>query len=168
MASIEPISPKRDRPDRASARVTGRSPIPSIGRVHDWRARQAGVGLIEVLVALLVIGIGLLGLAALQGKAQKAELESYQRSEAMIVLQDKANALRANRNGASGMIGDSSVTTLLNGSVCIMGTGNDYVVTVAWQGLAEISTPTSSNPCGSGIPNRRLLSVPVRFFDPGS
>lgn len=86
----------------------------------------------------------------------------------MIVLQDKANALRANRNGATGMIGDSSVATVLNGSVCITGTGNDYVVTVAWEGLAEVNKPTSSSTCGSGIPNRRLLSIPVRFFDPGS
>lgn len=61
---------------------------------------QAGVGLIEVLIALFVTAIGLLGLAALQGKAQRAELESYQRSQALILLQDMASRLRANRTEA--------------------------------------------------------------------
>jgi type IV pilus assembly protein PilV len=59
--------------------------------------REAGVGLIEILVALLVTAIGLLGLAALQGTAQQAEMESYQRSQALILLEDMASRLRANR-----------------------------------------------------------------------
>ena len=58
---------------------------------------QRGVGLIEVLIALIVVSIGLLGLAALQGKAQQAEMESYQRSQALILLQDMSSRLRANR-----------------------------------------------------------------------
>lgn len=58
--------------------------------------RQRGVGLIEVLLAILVTALGLLGLAALQGKAQRAELESYQRSQALLLLQDMASRLRAN------------------------------------------------------------------------
>ena len=56
-----------------------------------------GAGLIEVMIALFVTAIGLLGLAALQGKAQRAELESYQRTQALILLQDMASRMRANR-----------------------------------------------------------------------
>lgn len=58
---------------------------------------QRGVGLIEVLIALVVVSIALLGLAALQGKVQRAEMESYQRSQALILLQDMSSRLRANR-----------------------------------------------------------------------
>jgi type IV pilus assembly protein PilV len=63
------------------------------------KRREAGVGLIEILVALLVTAIGLLGLAALQGTAQQAEMESYQRSQALMLLEDMVSRLRVNRVG---------------------------------------------------------------------
>ena len=163
---------------------------------------QRGVGLIEVLISLVVIAIGLLGLAALQGKAQKAELESYQRSQALILLQDMASRLRANRGertnyvtsgcaspcstvpttptaardlcewasaltGANERLDGQSVGAMLSGCGCITGAGNEFTVSVAWQGLASVLTPTTNDTCGSGIPTRRVMSVPVRFFDPG-
>jgi type IV pilus assembly protein PilV len=59
--------------------------------------KQAGVGLIEILVAVLVTGIGILGLAGLHGRVQQAEAESYQRAQAMFLLDDMSNRLRANR-----------------------------------------------------------------------
>ena len=58
---------------------------------------QQGFGLIEVLVALLIIAIGLLGTIALQTRATQAELESYQRVQALILLEDMANRINANR-----------------------------------------------------------------------
>jgi type IV pilus assembly protein PilV len=80
--------------------------------------RQWGVGLIEVLVALLVTAIGLLGLAGLQGKAQQAEMESYQRSQALALLEDMANRLRANRTGRNCYV-------LADSGIDYVGAGND-------------------------------------------
>lgn len=60
-------------------------------------ARQRGFGLIEVLVALLIMAIGLLGTITLQSRAMQAELESYQRVQALILLDDMANRVYANR-----------------------------------------------------------------------
>ena len=166
---------------------------------------QRGVGLIEVLISLVVIAIGLLGLAALQGKAQKAELESYQRSQALILLQDMSSRLRANRadsvsyvttgcvatcatvpasptmatrdlcewanalNGSGEKLDGQPVGAMLSSCGCITENGGEFVISVAWQGLAEI-TQSIENGCGkSSIPsNRRVMSIPVRFFDPGS
>jgi type IV pilus assembly protein PilV len=62
-------------------------------------SRHYGFGLIEVLIALVITAVGLLGMASLQGKAQLAEMESYQRAQALILLQDMAGRLRANRAG---------------------------------------------------------------------
>lgn len=59
-----------------------------------------GVGMIEVLVALVIIAVGLLGLAGVQVQAQKAELESYQRAQALILMQDMASRIRANHSAA--------------------------------------------------------------------
>ena len=50
--------------------------------------------MMEILVTLFIIMIGLLGIIALQGKAQVAELEAYQRTQALIALSDM-NANRA-------------------------------------------------------------------------
>ncbi|MFY9975420.1 MAG: type IV pilus modification protein PilV [Chromatiaceae bacterium] len=61
------------------------------------RTLEQGVGLIEILISLLVIAVGLLGMAALQGRAQQSEFESYQRAQALILADDMANRLRANR-----------------------------------------------------------------------
>lgn len=66
------------------------------GRGHT----QGGFGLIEVLVTLIVIAVGLLGLAGLQTRAQQAELEAYQRAQALVLVQDIAHRIRSNRQAA--------------------------------------------------------------------
>lgn len=71
-------------------------PKPQILPTKDSR-REQGVGLIEILISLLVIAVALLGMAALQGRAQQSEIESYQRAQALILADDMANRLRANR-----------------------------------------------------------------------
>jgi type IV pilus assembly protein PilV len=59
--------------------------------------RCSGSSLIEVLIALLITLIGLLGIAALQARAQQSEMESYQRSQALIVLSDIVDRININR-----------------------------------------------------------------------
>lgn len=66
-------------------------------RLIRQQNKQGGFGLVEVLVALLVMAIGLLGTIALQSRAMQAELESYQRIQALILLEDMSNRLYANR-----------------------------------------------------------------------
>jgi len=63
--------------------------------------RQEGVSLIEVLVTILILSIGLLGVAGLQSRLQMSEMEAYQRSQALILLNDMANRIAANRNAAA-------------------------------------------------------------------
>jgi type IV pilus assembly protein PilV len=63
--------------------------------------RQSGVSMIEVLVSLIILMVGLLGLAGLMMHSQSSEMESYQRVQALILLQDMAGRLNANRNVAS-------------------------------------------------------------------
>lgn len=58
---------------------------------------QRGVGLIEVLVSLVVIGIGLLGILELYAAGQRSEMEAYQRAQALILVEDMANRINTNR-----------------------------------------------------------------------
>lgn len=62
--------------------------------------RQRGFSLIEVLVSMLILVFGLLGLLGLQARAQIATFESYQRGQAMILVQDMADRLATNRKAA--------------------------------------------------------------------
>ncbi|MBL8473334.1 MAG: type IV pilus modification protein PilV [Rhodocyclaceae bacterium] len=63
-------------------------------------SRQHGVTLIEVLVTLVLLLVGLLGLAALQNRAHMLETESYQREQALVLLRDIATRISANRANA--------------------------------------------------------------------
>jgi type IV pilus assembly protein PilV len=64
------------------------------------RGRQAGFNLLEVLVSVLIVTVGLLGLAGVQVVAQRAEQESYQRAQAMILMSDIVDRINANRKVA--------------------------------------------------------------------
>jgi type IV pilus assembly protein PilV len=102
---------------------------------------QRGATLIEVLVTLIIIAFGLLGMAGLQVRLQTSEMESYQRSQALLLLNDMANRIAANRNaGASYVTG----TTYGSGMTCptVVATIADRDINewcLALQGAAEMS-----------------------------
>lgn len=56
--------------------------------------------MIEILVAVLVISIGILGLATLQGTATRQNSNAYLRSQATILAHDIAERMRANSENA--------------------------------------------------------------------
>jgi type IV pilus assembly protein PilV len=60
-----------------------------------------GFTMIEILVALLVLMVGLLGLAGMQMMAQRAEVESYQRAQAMVLMNDIVDRINTNRKAAT-------------------------------------------------------------------
>lgn len=60
--------------------------------------------MLEVLVTIVILVFGMLGLAGLQAKIQVSETESYQRSHAILLLQDFANRISANRANAAAYI----------------------------------------------------------------
>jgi type IV pilus assembly protein PilV len=62
---------------------------------------QRGFNLLEVLVALFIITVGLLGLAGMQVAAQQAELEAYQRAQAMVLMNDIVDRINTNRKAAT-------------------------------------------------------------------
>lgn len=63
------------------------------------RARLRGFTLVEVLVALLVLSIGLLGLAALQTTSLKFNTDSYLRTQATLLAYDIIDRMRLNTTG---------------------------------------------------------------------
>lgn len=62
--------------------------------------RQRGATLLEVLVAVLVLAIGLLGVAALQASALRSNQSAFERSQAVIATYSMLDAMRSNANVA--------------------------------------------------------------------
>lgn len=61
---------------------------------------QRGALMIEILVTIAIVVIGLWGLMEVQSRLQRSEMESYQRTQALLLLNDMANRLSVNRNVA--------------------------------------------------------------------
>lgn len=59
---------------------------------------QLGVGMIEVLVALLILALGLLGFIALQYRAAEATVEGSYRVQAINLARDISERIRVNRD----------------------------------------------------------------------
>lgn len=59
-------------------------------------SRQQGVSLLEVLITVVVLSIGLLGLAALQANATKFNHSAYLRSQATNMAHEMVERMRAN------------------------------------------------------------------------
>lgn len=175
---------------------------------------QAGTTLLEVLVSLLILSIGLLGLAGLQSRMQISEMESYQRAQALILMNDMANRISANRHaadsyitaeplgvgsdcpsagtlrqsidayewcnalqGAAEVSGNTKLGAMMGGRGCVEYIGNyQYMITVAWQGIAPVSAPPDSVSCGRDAYNdssncandlcRRAITTIVRVGMP--
>lgn len=61
--------------------------------------KSSGFTLVEVLVAVLVLAIGLLGLALLQTSGLRLNTNSYSRSQATLLAYDIIDRMRANAPG---------------------------------------------------------------------
>jgi len=68
--------------------------------IRGQRSRMGGVTMIEVLITIVILTVGLLGVAGLQARMQLAEVESYHRSHAIVLLQDIVDRVAANRRDA--------------------------------------------------------------------
>ncbi len=106
-------------------------------------ARQHGASLIEVLVTIVILGFGMLGLVGLQSRLQVSEMEAYQRAQALILLDDMAQRITANRSFATSYV-TGTTTPLGTGSNCTLDTSATRAVqdvcewTNALQGAAEM------------------------------
>lgn len=57
---------------------------------------QRGFSLLEVLITMFILAVGLLGLAGLQARALTAEMESFSRGQAQLLVNDLADRISAN------------------------------------------------------------------------
>ncbi len=74
-------------------------------------AHSHGTSLIEVMVTLVILAFGLLGIAGLQTKVGVAEMESYERTQALLALSQMTERLSANIAQAASFVTNTPVGT---------------------------------------------------------
>lgn len=104
------------------------------------QARSArGFTLVEVLVALLVLSIGMLGIAALYLDSLRASRAALYRTQAVALASDIGDRIRANRN---------PIDAYDCGGECVAGTGgNDVAVTDINAWLANVQRELPGGTC---------------------
>ncbi len=83
---------------------------------------QKGIGLVEILVALLLLAVAVLGFSAMQLTAVKATDESVMRSRALSMMRGGAEMMRANPDGIDAFkkaLNGTPVVTDITKSSCV-------------------------------------------------
>ena len=75
-----------------------------VARALSSPSRIRGVSMLEVLVAIAILTIGLLGTASMQSQMQTTQVESYQRAQAIVLLQDMVDRVNANRKDVASYV----------------------------------------------------------------
>lgn len=115
-------------------------PRRSVRVVPNDGTRSLGFSLLEVMIALLVLSIGLLGIAGLQVFSLKYNHQSYERTQAVTLIYDIADRMRANPQGVLAGAYDNVDTDLATGSY--NNCGNSGVTCDSEADLAEFDIET--------------------------
>lgn len=116
--------------------------------------RQVGVGLIEVLVALLILSIGLLGISLVQARALNSNNSSMGRSMAVVASYSILEAMRADR--ANALAGTYNQTVIADDDCTIASTTTLAATQLAnWcadlrSTLGAATTTTGTVACSGG------------------
>jgi type IV pilus assembly protein PilV len=117
------------------------------------RRRAGGFTLIEVLVAVVVMSLGLLGVAALQAAALKSSRSALYRSYATFHAYDVADCMRVNRNAAVNAAYNLNFNTAATGGTVA---GNDMV---AWKAALARDMPGGQGSITVDGNGRALIQV---------
>ena len=134
----------------------------------DQRRFAAGFTMIEVLVALVVLSVGLLGVAGLQIVGLKGNLSAAFRTQASYLADDIVDRMRANYTAARGPDGSGlpslqyQLTTM--GATAPAGTDPTTVADVtAW--LTELQTLPSGQGTIQVDPATNIATVTIQWLD---
>lgn len=122
-------------------------PVRQTNMHHSVRSRRhaGGFSLVEALVALLVLSIGMLGIAALYVESLRSGRTALLRTQAVTLASDMADRIRANRQGRDAY--QATVTSADTNAECSPGgTGcaTDALAKhdkAAWLGAIEAALP---------------------------
>ncbi len=130
---------------------------------HNRSHRQRGFSLIEVLIAMLVLAIGLLGMAQMQASGLRSTHGAYLRTQATLLAGDMLDSMRANMTVARA----GGYDVAFGGALAAGTTAGDDVI--AWKANLAALLPngdgqiTSVAPAGATAANPSDVTVAVRW-----
>lgn len=116
--------------------------------LYSTNYQQQGIGLVEVLVALLLLAVAALGYAALQTRALRSTDEALTRTQALTILNNTAEKIRTNglQNNYTLVVTPASGTTP---ETTTSGQIIEYYATQLNQSVGNITSHTcaTATPC---------------------
>lgn len=109
---------------------------PSLKRMNANNCKCKGFTLIEVLVAVVILALGLIGLAGLQANGLANNQSAYNRSQASQLAYDIADRIRSNSSVANAYVAATAAGSI---PVCPNGTANPCTACTA-----------TATPCNEG------------------
>jgi len=151
-------------------------------KVRSAYARQGGFSLIEVLVAVIILSIGLLGVATLQITSKRGNFEAMQRSAATLYAEDLVERMRSNPSVLSNYTSSTftEIAPPTPAGTCVstdcdaddlaaydLETWWDLLIGQSEDGLGGIVSPTaclfSNTPAGGGT--EHIVAIAWRGMD---
>lgn len=141
--------------------------------------KQSGFTLLEVLVAMLVLSIGLLGLAGLMASSLRNNQSAYHSTQATWLAYDILDRMRANRAGAlagaysaanalgspaacstaapTGAIAAQDIAGWKNMIACALPAGDGSVVVDGTNRRVRVTVQWNDSRATNGISNQQLI-----------
>lgn len=125
-------------------------------RQTSFPKQAKGLTLIETLIALLVLAVGLIGLAWLQASGLRNNHSAYLRTQATVLAHDVTDRMRANRTAALG--GNYNIAI----GAAPSGAGVPFVDLTSWKNALAQSLPAGD---GSIAVNGNVAVIVVQWDD---
>lgn len=115
--------------------------------------RQRGFSLVEGLVSMVIISVGMLGIAGLYTQTLQSGRAALLRTKAIVLATDLADRMRTNEAGAQFYTAGAAAanqcndTTLAQAAVC---TPQQMAQQDLWEWFAALASPATGLPAGAG------------------
>lgn len=151
--------------------------------VRSFRASrgQAGFTLLEVMIAVVILSVGLLGMALLQSTSLRAAQTTNERSQATMLVYEMMDMVRTNRRQASqyGLIRENQFFGNGRDGFCAAGAAvpaqrvaadrNDWVCAVRRaipDARGRVTVTTATAPVAPGVAVAATIEVRLEWCDP--
>ena len=123
--------------------------------------KNSGFSLLEVLVALVVLSIGLLGLAALQITGLKNNQSAYYRTSATVMAYDMADRMRLNRTVAQSGGYNLAIADNAPGGTSLADTDR-----IDWLNNIAAALPVGDGAIGlTTVGTKQIVSITIQWDD---
>ena len=146
----------------------------SVKKRNAIRRRMAGVTLVESLVALVVISVGMLGIAGMYLSSLQASRSANMRVQAMNLTTDISDRIRANRRALTNYTVSATGTGTAHDCATATCTPKDIAENDLYVWKQAISTTLPANANGTVVfvdnaaPNPDRYTITVTWREPNS